>query len=247
MPPDDESRKRLLLPSPQPPDSPTEVNTPSTPSTLSPSPSPIRPTYFTHASSPGRTERDGLAHLEHELRGASDDVIRELLIRLGRKHLLALSENMHGDLPFASEEVSFAKVEMIEGRLRRYIDEIIEGRLKSHVDKIVDSAVSECRDQIFDEFQTNKAEFCEQVDDSKCELRILANECMEDMKEQAQGHQYEMEEQAQQYMNDIQGRGIEVEMSAEKKVAKLKCLFNGSEQSVLNRKSIDTNARRNSI
>jgi hypothetical protein len=78
MSPNDERRKKLLLPYPQLIGSPTGVNTPST---LSPSPSLIRPTYFTHASSPRHTECKRLTCLEHELRGLSDDLIRELLIR----------------------------------------------------------------------------------------------------------------------------------------------------------------------
>lgn len=250
MPPDDERRKRLLLLSPQPLGSPTEVNTPST---LSPSPSSIRPTYFTHASSPGRTDRNRLARLQHELRGVSDDLICKLLIRSGRQHLLAIPEDVDSDLPSESERVSFAKVKMIERRLKRYVDEMIERRLESHVvDKIVDSAMSECRDQIFDECKTNEAEFREQVDDGNSEVRNTANECMMEMKEQAQKYMHEIEEQAQQCMNDIEDQGIEVEMSAKEKVAKLKRWFNASAQSLLNSKSspsheLGTNARRSSI
>ncbi|KAI9041939.1 uncharacterized protein KD926_006276 [Aspergillus affinis] len=83
--------------------------------------------------------------LEHELRGVSDDLICELLIRSGRQHLLAKPKGVDSDLP-----AEFAEVKMIERRL------------KSHIaDDIVDSAVSECRDQIFDECKTNKAEFRE--------------------------------------------------------------------------------------
>lgn len=245
MPPDDEKRKRLLLPSPQPLGSPTEVNTPST---LSPSPSSIRPTYFTRASSPGRTERDVLARLEHELRGVSDDLIRKVLIRSGRQHLLAVPEDVDSDLP-----PSYAKAEPIERRLKRYVDEMIERRLKSHiVDEIVHSAVSECRDQIFDECKTHEIEFREQVDDCNSEVRNTANECMKEMKEQAQKYMHEIEEQAQQCMNDIENQGIEVEMSAEENVAKFKRWFNASARSLVDSKSspsheLDTNARRSSI
>ncbi|GIK07285.1 hypothetical protein Aspvir_002943 [Aspergillus viridinutans] len=247
MSPNDERRKRVLLPSPQPIGSPTEVNTPST---LSPSPSSIRPTYFTHASSPGHTECKRLTRLENELRGVSDDLIRELLIRSGRQHLLAMPKDVdREDL----EKVSFAEVEMIERRLKHYVDEMIERRLKSHVlDEIVDSAVSECRDQIYDECKTNEAEFREQVDDGNSEVRNTANECMNEIKEQARRYMHEIEEQAQQYMKDIEDQGIEVEMSAEKKVAKLKRWFNASAQSLLGSKSspsheLGANARRSSI
>lgn len=249
MPPDAERRKRLLLPSPQPLGSPTEVNTPSI---LSSSPPSIRPTYFRHASSPGRTELDILSRLEHELRGVSDDLICKVLIRSGRQHLLAIPEDVDSDLPSESEKVSFAKVEMIERRLKRYVDEMIERRLKSHVDEIVDSAMSECRDQIFDECKTNEAEFREQVDDGNSEVRLTANECMKELKEQAQNYMHEIEEQAQQSINDIEDQGIEVEMCAKEKVAKLKRWFNASAQSLLDSKSspsheLGTNARRTSI
>ncbi|KAF7587628.1 hypothetical protein BBP40_006912 [Aspergillus hancockii] len=246
----DESRKRLLLQSPQPIGSPTEVNTPST---LSPSPSSIRPTHFTHASSPGHTECKRLTLLEHELRGVSDDLIRELLIRSGRQHLLAIPKDVDRDLPCEFEKVSFAEVEMIERRLKRYVDEMIERRLKSQVlDEIVDSAVSECRDHIYDECKTNEAEFREQVDDGNSEVRNTANECMNEMKDEAQRYMHEIEDQAQQYMKDIEDQGIEVEMSAKKNVAMLKRWFNASAHSLLDSKSspsheLGTNARRSSI
>ncbi|KAL2813995.1 hypothetical protein BJX63DRAFT_393282 [Aspergillus granulosus] len=248
MPPEDERRKQLRLSSPQPLGPPTEANTPST---LSLSPSSIRPTHFTHASSPGRTDRNRLMRLEHELRGVSDDLICKLLIRLGRQHLLAVPGDVDSDLPPEPEKVSFAKV--IERCFEQYVDVMIERRLKSHVvDEIVDSAVSECRDQIFDEYKTNEAEFREQVDDGNSEVRITANECIKEMKEQAQKYMHEIEEQAQQCMHNIENQGIEAEMAAEAKVAKFKHWFNSSAQSLLDSKSSPshergTNARCSSI
>ncbi|PWY91084.1 hypothetical protein BO70DRAFT_283673 [Aspergillus heteromorphus CBS 117.55] len=251
MPPDDERRKRLLLPSPQLPGSPTEVNTPST---HPPSPPSIRPTHFTHASSPGRTERDILARLEHELRGVSDDLICKLLIRTGRQHLLAMPEAVDIGLPSESAKVSLAKVAPMERRLQRYVDEMIERRLQSRVvDEIVDSAVRECRDQIFDECKTIEADFREQVDDGNSEVRNTANECMKEMKEQVQKHMHEIEDQAQQCMNDIENQGIEVEISAEETVAKFKRWFNASSaRSLLDSKSgpsheLGTDVRRSSV
>jgi t-SNARE complex subunit (syntaxin) len=124
---------------------------------------------------------------------------------------------------------------------------------KSQVlDEIVDSAVSECRDQIYDECKTNKAEFREQVDNGNSEVRDTANECMKEINEQARRYMHEMEEQAQQYMKDIEDQGIEVEMSAEEKVAKFKRWFNASAQSLLGSKSspsheLSATARRSSI
>ncbi|KAL4977123.1 hypothetical protein BDW66DRAFT_42619 [Aspergillus desertorum] len=242
MSPNDEGRKRLLLPSPQPIGSPTEVNTPST---LSPSAASIRPTHFTRASSPGHTECKRLTLLEHELRGLSDDMIRELLIRSGRQHLLAIPKDVDRDLPCEFEKVSFPEVEMIERRLKQYVDKMIELRLERYVD----SAVSECRDQIYTVYTTNEAEFREQVDDGNAEVRNTTNECMNEMKEQVQGYMLEIEEQAQQCMKDIEDQGIEVEMSTKKKLGQW---FNASAQNLLGSKSspsheLGTNARRSSI
>lgn len=241
----------MLLQTPPPIGSPTEVNTPST--TRSPSPSSIRPTYFTHGSSAGDPVRKKLARLEHELRGISDDLVCELLIRSGRGHLLAISKNVDRDLPCEVEKVSSTEVEMIEQRLKRYVDETIERRLKSGVlDEVVDSAVSECRDQIYDECKTNQAEFREQVDDGNSEVRNTTIECMKEMNEQAQRHMHEIEEQAQQCMRDIEDQGIEVEMSAKKNMAKLGRWFTTPAQSlpettVNPSHEIDTTARRSSI
>ncbi|KAL2840184.1 hypothetical protein BJY01DRAFT_257438 [Aspergillus pseudoustus] len=242
MSPNDEGRKRLLLPSPQPIGSPTEVNTPST---LSPSPSSIRPTYFTHASSPGHTQHKKLALLENELRGVSDDLVRELLIRTGHQHLLAIPKDVDCDLPGEFEKVSFPAVEMIERRLERYVDKMIERRLERYVDR----AANECRDQIYDVYTTNEAEFREQVDDGNTEVRNTANECMNEIKEQTQGYMLEIEEQAQQCMRGIEEQGVEVEMSAKKNLCRW---FNASAQSLLDTESspgheLGTNARRSSI
>ena len=200
MPPDDNRRrKRLLLSSPQLPGSATEVNTPST---CSLSPSSIRPTCFTRAFSPGRADRNILARLEHELRGVSDDLICKLLIRTGRRHLLARPEEVDSDLPSNSKKVSFAKVERIERPLKQYIDEMIERRLPHVVDEmiecrltpvvneIVDSAVSDGRDQISEGCKINEVEFHEQVDDGNSEVRMTANECVKEVQERAQWYMH---------------------------------------------------------
>lgn len=250
MPPDDNRRrKRLLLSSPQPPGSATEVNTPST---CSLSPSSIRPTCFTRAFSPGHADRNILARLEHELRGVSDGLICKLLIRTGRRHLLAPPEEVDSDLPSNSKKVSFAKVERIEPPLKQYIDEMIERRLTPVVNEIVDSTVSYGRDQIFDECKINEAGFREQVDDGNYEVRITANDCMKEIQELAQEYVDEIKEQAQTGKDGIEDQRIEVEMSMEKKVAKFERWFNASAPSLLDGKSsptheLGTDARRSSI
>lgn len=257
MSPDRNRRRKRLLSSPQPPGSATEVDTPST---CSSSPSSIRPTYFTRAFSPGCADRNKLAHLEHQLRGVSDHLICKLLIRTGRRHLLARPEEVDSDLPSNSEKVSFAKA---EPPLKQYIDEMIERCLTPVVNKIVDSAVSDGRDQITDGCKITEAEFREQVDDYNSEVRMTADECMKEMQEQAQRYMDKIEEQAQWYMDkteeqaqecmdNIENQRSEVEMSMEEKVAKFERWFNASAPSLLDGKSsptheLGTDARRCSI
>ncbi|KAE8130776.1 hypothetical protein BDV38DRAFT_43702 [Aspergillus pseudotamarii] len=248
MPLDNPSRKKTLLSSPQSIDSPTE---PDTPSPLRPSPS-IRPTYFTHAFSPGHTERNRLACLVHEFSSLSDDQVRKVLIGSRHAHLLATPHDGDSDLPSESAKGSFARGEPIKRRrLERYISQIIQRHISPIVDEIVDSAVSKSRDQFFDACKMNEAEFREQVDDGNSEIRTMANECMKEMKEEAQKHIQDIEEQAQQCMNDLQNQGFEVEMSAERQIAKFKSWSNASPRSVLDSKSrsheLGTDARRSSI
>ncbi|KAE8358070.1 hypothetical protein BDV27DRAFT_150768 [Aspergillus caelatus] len=248
MPLDNKTRKRTLLSSPQSIGSPTE---PDTPSTLRLSPS-IPQTYFTHAFSPGHTERNRLARLVHEFSSLSDDQVRKVLVGSRHAHLLAIPNDVDSDLPSESAKVSFAKGELIKHRhLERYIDQIIKRHISPIVDEIVDSAVSKSRDQFFDECKMNEAEFREQVDDGNSEIRTIANECMKEMKEEAQKHIQDIEEQAQQCMNDLQNQGIEVEMSAERHIAKFKSWSNASPRSLLDSKStsheLGTDARRSSI
>ncbi|KAE8326656.1 hypothetical protein BDV39DRAFT_176830 [Aspergillus sergii] len=252
MPLDNKTRKTTLLSSPQSRGSPTEPDTPSTLPPSPPSPSSIRPTCFTHASSPGRTERNRLACLVRELSSLSDGQVRKVLIGSRHDHLLAKPNDVDSDLPSEPEKIGFAKDEPItRRRLEQYIEMIIKRHISPIVDEIVESAVSASRDQFFDECKTNEAEFREQVDDGNSEVRTMANECMKEMQEEAQKHIHEMEEQAQQCINDIQNQGIQVEMSAEKNMAKLKSWFNASPQALLDSKSgsheLGTDVRRSSI
>ncbi|OGM43369.1 hypothetical protein ABOM_008725 [Aspergillus bombycis] len=254
MPLDNKPRKIALLSSPASLGSPTEPDTPRTLRLSPPSPSLIRPTCFTRALSPGRTERNRLAGLVHEFSSLSEDQAREVLIASGHAHLLAMPNDVDSGLPSASAsaKVSFAKGELIKRRrLERYIDKIIKRHISPIVDEIVESAVSKSRDQFFDECKMNEAEFREQVDDGNSEVRTMANECMKEMKEEAQKHIHEIEEQAQQCMNDIQNQGIEAEMFAERQIAKFKSWSNVSPRSLLDRKSssheLGTDARRGSI
>ncbi|KAE8151509.1 hypothetical protein BDV25DRAFT_91316 [Aspergillus avenaceus] len=249
IPPDNRREKIRLLSSPPPIDSPTEANTPST---LGASPSSICRTNFTRAYSPGRAERNKVACLVPTLSSFSDDQIRELLIQSGRRHLLALPEDVDSDRPSDCGKINSAADKMIEWRLQRclkqYIDEVIERRLKLGLDQIFD----EYRDLFYNECKTNEVEFHEHVDDGNTELRCTANECMEEMDKQVQEHMRAIDEQARQYMDDIEDRGFEIEMSAEEKVAELKRRFNAPIQDLLDNKSspshvMDTNARRSSV
>ncbi|KAJ9480773.1 hypothetical protein VN97_g12754 [Penicillium thymicola] len=253
--PDERQRKLLLTSppsgSPSPSPTPTEINTSSVPSL---SPASIRPTNFTHASSPDCLDHNGLTRLAHELRGFSDDQIRELIIRSGRQHLLAMSENT--DLPSEFEKVGFANFEII----KQYVDKMIERRLKLHVvdiDKIVDRTVSD--------FGHHEVDILEQVQAGNSEVNNTASECIEeidkqaqkhvsDMKEQAQQHELDMEEQAEQRLREIEiaeQRLRDMEKKAEQRLrdiekqgfelenefAKLKRWLNVSAQSLLNSQS----------
>ncbi|KAL4966398.1 uncharacterized protein BDV14DRAFT_171065 [Aspergillus stella-maris] len=199
--PNDEGRKRLLPPSPQPIGSPTEMNTPST---RGPSYSPsIRPTAFQRAS-PVPTEYEKLARLENQLRSASDDLIRKLLIRTGREHLLAPA-NVERPLSNELSKVdSLKEVEMmmmlLERRLERYVDKSVEHQLAGHVDR----AVSECRDQAYDAYTQKEAEFHEQIEDANVEVRDTTNECMDELQEQVQGYMVQTEDQAQRHIAQIE-------------------------------------------
>ncbi|KAJ5589975.1 hypothetical protein N7450_003947 [Penicillium hetheringtonii] len=64
-------------------------------------------------------------------------MIRELLIRPGRQHLLVIPKDVDCDTS-KFEEASFAEVEVIEPYLKQYIDKRIESCLKSLIiDRIV--------------------------------------------------------------------------------------------------------------
>lgn len=217
MSPKGEGRKILRLPSPQPIGSPTEVNTPST-RAPSRSPSSIRPTHFRRTSFPDQTEYQRLVHLEHELRGVSDDLIRRLLIRSGREHLLAIPKDVDRRLAREFEHItsSLEAETMIERRLERYVDETIERRLAQHVDRVV----AECRDEVYDVYTQKETEFQEQIDNGNVEIRNTADECIEEMDQQLQGYKDQIEEQAQRCMKDIGDRGTEIEftISAKRKL-----------------------------
>jgi hypothetical protein len=224
--PNDERRKRLLATSP-PIDSPTEANTPST---LPLSTASIRPTFFTRASSPARSGRGTLARLEDELRDLSSDRVLELLVRSGHQCLLDC------DLPSELGKASFAETEMID-RLERYVEEMMEHRIIPHIDEVVSTAVS---DQIHNEYKTKEAELDECLEEAKSDLRITVNECMD-----------EIEEQVQKHMKDIEDKRIEIKMSA-KESGEPNRWFNASVHSLLDRKlmpghELDPSVRRSSI
>ncbi|KAL4908293.1 hypothetical protein BDW74DRAFT_99293 [Aspergillus multicolor] len=247
--PCNEAEKRRLISTPPRIGSPTEVNTPSTLSSLQAS---IKPTQFTRASSLSNNT------LEYQLGRLSDEQIRELLVRAGRGHLLAKTKSVDRDLQPAGDNFS-PQLEQIECRLERYIDDTISRRLSEYIDR----TVADCRDHIHDEFTTNEAAFREQVDDGNSELRITANECMNELREQAQGYMVEIEDQAQQCMQDIENGAIEVEkqvfgpwsnFSTQSQIVKkeLGPCSNASTQSQLDIKlspshEVGTHARRNSI
>ncbi|KAJ6003599.1 hypothetical protein N7522_006291 [Penicillium canescens] len=220
------SPERLGSTSPEALGSPTEANT-STRSSRSSSSASICPTDFMLASSPGRTKRKRLAHLEEELRGVSDEEICQVLIRSGRRHLLAIRKDVVRDLPSESGTIGIANVKMLERRLKhslkQYVDETIEHLKSQVVGDIVESALNECDEAIEERYRTHEADLEEQVDDYKVDLGITTNDCMK-----------EIEQQALQCMDDIEDREIK---SATEKFAELKRCFSDSAQSRLDSKS----------
>ncbi|RAK75451.1 uncharacterized protein BO72DRAFT_171327 [Aspergillus fijiensis CBS 313.89] len=232
--PNAERRKRSHRLSPRPIGSPTEVATDvatevNTPSIRAPSrsPSSIRLTHFRRASSRDQTEFQRLAHLEHELRGVSDDLIRRLLIRSGREHLLAIPQDVDRRLARELEPVGSSlesDMVMLGRRLERYVDKTIERRLAHYVD----CAVAECRDQLYDVCTQKEAQFEEEIDNGNIEVRNTVNDCMKDLEEQVQGHMVQMEEQAQRCMRHIEDRAAEIEIEIESEIsAKRKLSLDG--------------------
>ncbi|GMG09329.1 unnamed protein product [Aspergillus oryzae] len=194
MPHDNDRQKKPRASSPQPMDSTTE---PDTPSTLPPSPS-IHPTHFTPAFS--------LTSLERKPSRLSDGEAREVIHRWGYGHLLAKPNDVDSDLPSEPDKVGFTKLKLIKGRdLEPHIDNVVRRYLPNIVDDIVERA----RDQISDECKANEAEFRERVEDGNSEVRIMADQCIEEIEEAVQRHIHGLDEQVQQYMNDIEEKGIE--------------------------------------
>lgn len=174
------------------------------------------------------------------------------MIRTGHQHLLAIpkpvDKDVDRDLASEPDKASSTEVDILERRLKRYVDETIERRLKSHlVDGIVDSAVSDCRDHFFDECKAHEAEFRDQIDDGNCEVRITTAECLNEMKEQAQKHMREIEEHAHLYMTGLEEHGIEAEMAAKEKVAELKRCFTSAQSLLSPNHELGTNVRRSSF
>ncbi|KAJ5751494.1 uncharacterized protein N7511_008459 [Penicillium nucicola] len=173
---------------------------------------------------------NGLLCPPEELRGVSDEELCQVLIRSGRRHLLAKKNYEDNDLPSESETVEIANVEMLERRLKhslkQHVDETIEHLKSQVVGDIVESALNECDEAIEGRYRTHEADLEEQVDDYKVDLGITANDCTK-----------EIEEQALRCMDDIEGQGIKVEKSATERFAELtRCLSNSAE-SLLDSKS----------
>ncbi|KAJ5751396.1 uncharacterized protein N7511_008361, partial [Penicillium nucicola] len=176
------------------------------------------------ASSPGRTKRKRLVRLEEELLGVSDEEICQVLIRSGRRHLLAKKIYVDSDLPSESETCRDAC--RLKHSLKQYVVETIEHLKSQVVGDIVESALNECDEAIEERYRTHEADLEEQVDDYKVDLGITANDCTK-----------EIEEQALRCMDDIKGQGIKVEKSTTERFAELTRSLSVSAQSLLDSKS----------
>lgn len=122
-------------------------------------------------------------------------------------------------------------------RLERYVEEMMEHRIIPHIDEVVSTTVS---DQIHNEYKTKEAELDECLEEAKSDIRIMANECMD-----------EIEEQVQKHMKDIEDKRIEIKMSA-KESGEPNRWFSASVHSLLDRKlmpghELDPSVRRSSI
>ncbi|CAG8114978.1 unnamed protein product, partial [Penicillium salamii] len=167
---------------------------------------PIRPTHFTHTSSPNSSERRNFAGLEHGLRNATDELIRELLIRVGRAYLLAPPTHI-ASTPSTKFEDRSAEPETLEEPLKRLVDQRIEDYLKSgdFVEEFTNRATSECREQISDEYKTRGGEFNEEVESGLLEVRQTVEDGLEEIRKQS--------EKYEQYLKD---QGVQILMATEK-------------------------------
>ncbi|CAG8189623.1 unnamed protein product [Penicillium olsonii] len=188
----------------------------------------FRPPCFTHASSPDSPGHWKLAHLEQELRNAPDELIRELLIRVGRSHLLAAPTDTTGTPSFMFE-VGSAKAETLEERLERLVDQRIEHYLESGdsqlIAKLTERATSECREHISDEFKTRGDDFEEEVESGIFEVRRAVEEGLE-----------EIRKQHDQCEDDLKDRGVKVVTAAEKAVSNLMHWYNPPRQNLHDRR-----------
>ncbi|RAL07965.1 uncharacterized protein BO97DRAFT_418079 [Aspergillus homomorphus CBS 101889] len=260
----DERQKRPRFTSPSPFGCPTEVNTPSTqtprlafpspgspteantPSILSLSPSSIRPTQFTHTSPSDRIDRESLERIAQRLCGVSDNLIREVLIQSGHRHLLASPGGTAIDSRSESRNSGSAKAKCrLRHYIRQYVDVMIDTRIMPYIGKTVNTAVSEATDQILDFGKTKEAEVSEVIDDGITEIQIKADECSREIEDITEKCTYRIEDQGEQCMNDIEEKGIEVEMAVDEKVAKFKRWLSAPAQSLIN--ELHTNSRRSSI
>lgn len=143
-----------------------------------------------------------VAHLEHILRDVSDDTIQKVLTQLGRQHLLARPNDSKRDLLSEAENVSFGTVER---RLRQYVDDMFKRRLQP----LVDDITADCLDQLRDEMRQHEAEFDDHVDNCKCDLSLAAKDGVSDVIEETQKSLLKLDEQTQQYLNNIEDRAAE--------------------------------------
>ncbi|RAH40378.1 uncharacterized protein BO95DRAFT_447917 [Aspergillus brunneoviolaceus CBS 621.78] len=219
IPPEDDRRTRHVLTSPEPSCYSTEPNTPSIPSPVSAS---IQPTHFTRASSLDRIEHDTLARIENLLQGASDNLIRHLLTRLGCRC------QRPTPAPVESWNLSSKpETERIDPNVQAYIDRAIAAHFQSdNIQTVFENMVSKGVDQVFDACKMHETEFREQVEECNIEVRMTANECVKEIQEQAQQCLDEIDEQVQQCKDDLKVQGEEVEMSAEEaEIARLRRWF----------------------
>lgn len=212
----DVTPKVFVPPCSPPPWSPTEADTTSA---SPPSPRQIRPTKFTKPTRATTPDQEDIRvlRIRRTLNGIPDHIIREALIRSGRKHLLAPPEDLDLDSSSDSEQVTVAKVDkIIERRLDQFVEQrlgsltrdafeslterrlqgLVESQLPGATKLFLNDAVREYRDQFYEDCKMSEAELREEVEEGATEVRNAAAECLQEIKEQAQRSLDDMEDQS---------------------------------------------------
>jgi hypothetical protein len=173
--------------------------------TLSNSPSPIRPTIFTHEK---REEQDALTiqHVLKSLGDIPDNIVREVFKQPRYQRLLqeaALDDPAASSLP-----VTLTSIEkIVEDRVDRLVTErladltksafkthtkqqvhrIVQAQLPLAAELVLKETIGDWQDQFYEDCKANEANLLEIVDDGRLRLRETVDECETEVKESIEG------------------------------------------------------------